>query len=128
MELSPRQREILEFVNTHVDEQGYPPTVREIGQAVGLTSPSTVHRGHVVTLKGSADGCAAGNSVTLISHAFVHTHDFAGVPAVFARVRSGGRFRTTTRIPATKHPGRYGVTARCGGGNLGVLAHLRVLA
>lgn len=43
MELTERQREILEFVNTHVDKHGYPPTVREIGQAVGLTSPSTVH-------------------------------------------------------------------------------------
>ena len=43
MELTPRQREILEFVNRHVDAHGYPPTVREIGQAVGLTSPSTVH-------------------------------------------------------------------------------------
>jgi repressor LexA len=43
VELSPRQREILEFVNSFVDEHGYPPTVREIGQAVGLTSPSTVH-------------------------------------------------------------------------------------
>ena len=52
MELSPRQREILEFVNTHVDEQGYPPTVREIGQAVGLTSPSTVHA-HLARLESS---------------------------------------------------------------------------
>src|SRR5438874_8167804 len=43
VELSSRQRDILEFVNRHVDECGYPPTVREIGQAVGLTSPSTVH-------------------------------------------------------------------------------------
>ena len=43
MELSPRQREILEFVNSHVDQHGYPPTVREIGGADGLTSPSTVH-------------------------------------------------------------------------------------
>jgi repressor LexA len=43
MDLSQRQKEILEFVNTHVDSNGYPPTVREIGQAVGLTSPSTVH-------------------------------------------------------------------------------------
>jgi repressor LexA len=43
MDLSQRQKEILEFVNTHVDAHGYPPTVREIGQAVGLTSPSTVH-------------------------------------------------------------------------------------
>jgi len=43
MDLSQRQKEILEFVNTHVDAHGYPPTVREIGKAVGLTSPSTVH-------------------------------------------------------------------------------------
>jgi repressor LexA len=43
VELSNRQREILQFVNEHVDAYGYPPTVREIGQAVGLTSPSTVH-------------------------------------------------------------------------------------
>jgi repressor LexA len=43
MDLSQRQQEILEFVNTHVEAHGYPPTVREIGQAVGLTSPSTVH-------------------------------------------------------------------------------------
>ena len=43
MDLSSRQQEILAYVNAHVDEHGYPPTVREIGQAVGLTSPSTVH-------------------------------------------------------------------------------------
>lgn len=43
MDLTDRQREIIEFVNTHVEKHGYPPTVREIGQAVGLTSPSTVH-------------------------------------------------------------------------------------
>ena len=52
MELSPRQREILEFVNTHVDAHGYPPTVREIGHAVGLTSPSTVHA-HLARLENS---------------------------------------------------------------------------
>ena len=52
MELSPRQREILEFVNSHVDANGYPPTVREIGQAVGLTSPSTVHA-HLARLESS---------------------------------------------------------------------------
>jgi repressor LexA len=43
VDLTDRQREIIEFVNTHVEKHGYPPTVREIGQAVGLTSPSTVH-------------------------------------------------------------------------------------
>ncbi|MFN8108640.1 MAG: transcriptional repressor LexA [Thermoleophilia bacterium] len=42
-ELSGRQAEILQFINRHTDEHGYPPTVREIGEAVGLASPSTVH-------------------------------------------------------------------------------------
>ena len=75
---------------------------------------------------GSAGDCPAGDAVTILSHAFVHTHDFAGVPAVYARVRAGGAFHVSTRIPATRKPGAYTVTARCGGGNLGVLKHLRV--
>jgi repressor LexA len=41
--LTPRQREILEMIEQHMRERGYPPSVREIGEAVGLTSPSTVH-------------------------------------------------------------------------------------
>lgn len=39
-----RQAEILAFIEEHLDTHGYPPTVREIGQGVGLASPSTVHR------------------------------------------------------------------------------------
>src|SRR5256885_14943657 len=42
-ELTDRQREILSFISEHVTEKGYPPSVREIGEAVGLSSPSTVH-------------------------------------------------------------------------------------
>ena len=91
-------------------------------------SPATVHRGHAVVLKGSADGCAVGNTVTLISGAFVHTHDFAGLPAVFTKVKPGGTFKKTTTIPATKKLRSYTITARCGGGNLGVIAHLKVVA
>lgn len=91
-------------------------------------SPATVHRGHAVVLKGSADGCVVGNTVTLISGAFVHTHDFAGLPAVFTKVKHGGTFKKATTIPATKKPRRYAITARCGGGNLGVVAHLKVIA
>ncbi|MDR0285109.1 MAG: transcriptional repressor LexA [Propionibacteriaceae bacterium] len=40
--LTLRQRRILEFVMTSTQQRGYPPTVREIGAAVGLTSPSSV--------------------------------------------------------------------------------------
>jgi repressor LexA len=42
-DLSDRQTEILTFISKHCAVHGYPPTVREIGLAVGLTSPSTVH-------------------------------------------------------------------------------------
>lgn len=41
--LTKRQREILTFVQRHTETHGYPPSVREIGQAMGLTSSSTVH-------------------------------------------------------------------------------------
>ena len=89
-------------------------------------TPSSVKRGNTVLIKGSADGCAVGDRVFIISRAFVHAHDFAGLPAVLAKVKYGGSFRVTTRIPATKRPGRYRVTARCGGGNLGILKYLTV--
>jgi repressor LexA len=48
--LSKRQREIFDFVVTYADKHGYPPTVREIGDAVGLASPSTVHA-HLANLE-----------------------------------------------------------------------------
>jgi len=41
--VTERQRAILDYLRGFVEEQGYPPTVREIGEAVGLRSPSTVH-------------------------------------------------------------------------------------
>jgi len=48
--LTPRQREIWDYLLAYVDQHGYPPTVREIGQAVGLASPSTVHA-HLANLE-----------------------------------------------------------------------------
>ena len=41
--LTDRQREVLEIIDQSMRERGYPPSVREIGEKVGLTSPSTVH-------------------------------------------------------------------------------------
>jgi len=40
--LTPRQRKVLEVIRSAVERQGYPPSMREIGDAVGLTSPSSV--------------------------------------------------------------------------------------
>jgi repressor LexA len=47
--LTDRQRQILEIIDQSMRDRGYPPSVREIGEAVGLTSPSTVHS-HLNTL------------------------------------------------------------------------------
>ena len=48
--LTKRQQEIWEFLAEYVDAHGYPPTVREIGEKVGLASPSTVHA-HLANLE-----------------------------------------------------------------------------
>ncbi|WP_374723240.1 transcriptional repressor LexA [Peribacillus tepidiphilus] len=48
--LSKRQQDILEFIKEEVKKKGYPPSVREIGEAVGLASSSTVH-GHLARLE-----------------------------------------------------------------------------
>jgi repressor LexA len=48
--LTGRQRAILEFIERNLRGRGYPPSVREIGAEVGLTSPSTVHS-HLATLQ-----------------------------------------------------------------------------
>ena len=42
-DLSKRQREIFDYIGRYLKQHGYPPTVREIGKAVGLHSSSTVH-------------------------------------------------------------------------------------
>jgi repressor LexA len=42
-ELTKRQREIFDYISRYLSRHGYPPTVREIGKAVGLHSSSTVH-------------------------------------------------------------------------------------
>ena len=49
-ELTKRQSEIYNYIKQVVQMKGYPPSVREIGEAVGLASSSTVH-GHLHVLK-----------------------------------------------------------------------------
>ncbi|HVP03623.1 MAG TPA: transcriptional repressor LexA [Solirubrobacteraceae bacterium] len=50
MDLTKRQQEIFDFIKTYSARYGYPPTVRDIGKAVGLTSSSTVHA-HLANLE-----------------------------------------------------------------------------
>ena len=50
LDLTKRQREIFEFIKRYSSQHGYPPTVRDIGKAIGLTSSSTVHA-HLANLE-----------------------------------------------------------------------------
>lgn len=49
-ELTSRQRQILDFIRAEIHRRGFPPSVREIGEAVGLSSSSTVHS-HLAALE-----------------------------------------------------------------------------
>ncbi len=50
LDLTKRQKEIFDYIRRYASRHGYPPTVREIGKAVGLGSPSTVHA-HLANLE-----------------------------------------------------------------------------
>jgi hypothetical protein len=84
--------------------------------------PVSVARGGTVTVTGT--GCRAGDVVYLISPPFVG-HAFVE-HSVATRARSNGAFSRSVRIRTSVRVGRYLITARCGGGNLGVSARLRV--
>ena len=101
------------------------PAVAAGGPTIKV-SPGTVQAGQIVRVYGVVPGCPSGNEVTLISAVFSHAHDFAGLPAVFAHVGAHSAYSVRTRIPATRRTGRYQITGRCGGGNLGAIASLRV--
>src|SRR5919202_602681 len=50
LDLTKRQQEIFDFIKRYSGKYGYPPTVRDIGKAIGLTSSSTVHA-HLANLE-----------------------------------------------------------------------------
>jgi hypothetical protein len=91
-----------------------------------VATPNPVSRGTVVRVHGVVPGCPRGDQITLLSKAFSKRHEFAGVPAVYARVGAHAAYSVSTRIPASLTPGSYRITGRCGGGNLGVSRTLRV--
>ena len=88
-------------------------------------TPAIVRRGGHVTVYGYADGCPRGDTVTVLSRAFAGP-GFAGIGGAGGPVRAGGAFSVRVTIARGAAPGRYVVTARCGGGTLAVSAHVVV--
>jgi hypothetical protein len=96
------------------------------GRPTIVATPNPVKAGHTVTIHGVVPGCPRGDQLTLISQAFNHRHDFAGLPAIFATIKAHSAYSVTTRIPAGKARGPYAISGRCGGGNIGVTRVLNV--
>jgi hypothetical protein len=88
-------------------------------------SPTSQQAGGSVRVTGT---CEANTSGFALSHAFLHdsTHDFAGVGAAPFTTNATGGFAVTAQIPSSIPAGTYKVSARCGGGNIGVTANLVV--
>ena len=101
-ELSKMQQKIYEYIAACIREQGYPPSVREIGEAVGLKSPSTVHF-HLKRLeeagvieKGAGKGPVVGNVAAgspILAEECIEdylTFDTAGRPGEYFALRVRG--------------------------------------
>ncbi|HET7568842.1 MAG TPA: hypothetical protein VFJ91_12680 [Gaiellaceae bacterium] len=87
-------------------------------------SPATAHAGAKVTVSGNAGMCPRGDQVVAISKAFPgHAY---GQGTLSGKVGAGGAFSFAGHLRSGVKAGRYAVTARCGGGNLGVVAYVRV--
>ena len=91
-----------------------------------VVTPSTVRRGRTVLVHGLAGDCTEGMPSRSFRTPSPRRTPSPAFPRCLPRSVPPGRFSATTRIPATRGTGTYVVTARCGGGNLGVSAHLTV--
>jgi repressor LexA len=81
--LTTRQQQIWQFLVTYVDGHGYPPTVREIGEHVGLASPSTVHA-HLANIERAGlikRDPTKPRAIELVGHRRVETPLTAAAPA-----------------------------------------------
>ena len=114
--LTARQQEIWQFLVTYVDDHGYPPTVREIGEEVGLASPSTVHA-HLANLERVGlirRDPTKPRAIELSGHRRVDAPAASDVPRLplLGRVAAGARYsprktsRTSSRSPRRSGAGR----------------------
>lgn len=100
--LSSRQQAILEFIKNEVKDKGYPPSVREIGEAVGLASSSTVH-GHLERLEKKGlirRDATKPRAIEILDHdeeLSTFSHSIARVPLV-GKVTAGAPILATENI------------------------------
>lgn len=89
-----------------------------------VVKPGTVSPGATITVSALSSPCPPRDQIILISTAFAgHAY---GKGAVYGTVRAHGAFAVRARVRAGLARGRYQIGFRCGGGNLGVSAYVRV--
>lgn len=103
--LSNRQQAILKFIKDEVRDKGYPPSVREIGEAVGLASSSTVH-GHLERLE--KKGLIRRDPTKPRAIEILNDNEDAGlIPLSIAKVPLVGKVTAGTPILATENIEEY---------------------
>jgi hypothetical protein len=78
-----------------------------------------------IRISGNAGGCRRGATVFVLARVLAG-RSFAGLGAIAARVHAHGRFAASGHLRRNTKPGRYTLSARCGGASLGVTALIRV--
>ena len=103
-ELTKRQDEILSYIKKYIVKHGYPPTIREIGKALDLSSPATIHA-HIKNLekkglikKGSSKNRAL---ELLVDNEFAHKDDLTVDVPLLGKITAG------SPIEAIEHPDEY---------------------
>ncbi|GAA0361088.1 transcriptional repressor LexA [Bacillus horti] len=105
--LSNRQRAILEFIKSEVKDKGYPPSVREIGEAVGLASSSTVH-GHLARLEKKGlirRDPTKPRAIEILDDEFIRSEEIQSTP--FVRVPVIGKVTAGQPITAIENVDEY---------------------
>ena len=104
VELTKRQDQILQFIKKYQVEHGYPPTIREIGKAVNLRSPATIHT-HLKNLENKgviSKGDSKNRALELkVDNEFAHQNDLVVEVPLLGKITAG------SPIEAIEKPDEY---------------------
>jgi repressor LexA len=102
--LTKRQNEILDFIKKYMVEHGYPPTIREIGAALDISSPATIHAHlHNLEKKGMIRKNASKNRAMEL----LVENEFAVKNELVVEVPLLGKITAGSPIEAIEHPNEY---------------------
>ena len=102
--ITKKQDEVLNFIKKHIVKNGFPPSVREIGQALGLNSPATVHA-HLKKLEEA--GCIRKESQKFRTIEVLVENEFKGTSSDIVKVPLLGKITAGSPIEAIERPDEF---------------------